>query len=201
MLFSSKKCAKKRIYTEGGKFSKKNKDMTPDFLKTDRKESFSTWRFRTFMNWYPMYFGTGGKIIFWAADGKELHIRLRLNLWTYNLVGTMFGGSLFAAADPFYMVLLKKILGEDYVVWDKSASIRFIKPGKTTLFAKYELEDDTLNSIIADVKEHGEIERNFTINWLDKDGKIHAKIERNCYIADKAFYENKKGVTQKMRFK
>jgi hypothetical protein len=190
----------KRIYTEGGQIFKKNKDMAPDFLKTTRKESFSTWRFRTLMNWYPMYFGTGGKIIFWAADDKELHIRLRLNIWTYNLVGTMFGGSLFAASDPFYMILLKKILGENYVVWDKSASIRFIKPGKTTLFAKYELDDETLNSIIADVAEHGEIERNFTINWLDKDGKIHAKIERNCYIADKAFYENKKGVTQKMRF-
>lgn len=175
--------------------------MTPNFLQTDRKESFSTWRFKTLMNWYPMFFGTGGKILFWAADNRELHLRLRLNMWTYNLVGTMFGGSMFAASDPFYMILLKKSLGENYVVWDKSASIRFIKPGKTALFTKYEVQEATLDSIRLEVAERGETERLFTIEWLDKDGKIHAKIERNCYVADLKFYENKKGMTQKMRFK
>lgn len=82
-----------------------------DFLKTEKKESFKTWMFRSLMNWYPMYLGTGGKILFWAADSTEVHLQVGLNMWTRNYVGTIFGGSFFSASDPFYMVMLMRILG------------------------------------------------------------------------------------------
>ena len=177
--------------------------MKPAFLATDKKESFSSWKFRMLMNWYPMYFGTGGKILFWAGDSSELHIRLRLNPWTYNYVGTIFGGSLFAAADPFYMLMLFRALGPQFVVWDKSASIRFKKPGKTTLYAKYKITDEDFAEIKNAVTEKGETTRNFMIQWLDKDSVVHAEIIRECYIADKKFYHQKKGDSQsaKLTFK
>ncbi len=177
--------------------------MIPDFLKTDKKESFTTWKFRTLMNWYPMYFGTGGKILFWSSDSSELHVRLRLNLWTYNYVGTIFGGSMFAASDPFYMLMLDRALGPQYVVWDKSANIRFKKPGKTTLYAKYLLTDEDLAEIKSSVSEKGETNRNFVIQWMDKDKIVHAEIVRECYIADKHHYQKKKGDVQgaKLEFK
>ena len=166
--------------------------MRPDFLATNKKESFSSWKFRMLMNWYPMYFGTGGKILFWAGDHMELHIRLRLNVWTYNYVGTIFGGSLFAAADPFYMLMLFKALGYRYVVWDKSASIRFKKPGKTTLFARYRISEEDFNLIKGTVEEKGETSHTFVIQWMDKNQVVYAEIERQCYIAEKDFYLRKK---------
>jgi acyl-coenzyme A thioesterase PaaI-like protein len=166
--------------------------MKPAFLLTDKKESFNTWKFRTLMNWYPMYFGTGGKILFWAGDSSELHLRLKLNVWTYNYVGTIFGGSLFAAADPFYMLMLFKALGPKYVVWDKSANIRFKKPGKTILYAKYKITEEDFSTIKSTVTEKGETTHNFVIRWIDKDQVVHAEIERQCYIAEKDFYRNKK---------
>jgi hypothetical protein len=177
--------------------------MRPDFLNTEKKESFSTWRFRTFINWYPMYFGSGGKILFWASDCSELHLRLRLNIWTYNYVGTIFGGSMFSAADPFYMLMLFRSLGPGYVVWDKSASIRFKKPGKTTLFAKLQITENDFQEIKEGVAQNGETIRNFMIQWKDKNGVVHAEIERQCYIADKEFYRQKKGESQgaKLEFK
>jgi Domain of unknown function (DUF4442) len=165
--------------------------MKPTFLSTDKKESFTSWKFKTLMNWYPMYFGTGGKILFWAGDSTELHLRLRLNIWTYNYVGTIFGGSLFAASDPFYMLMLFKALGSKYVVWDKSANIRFKKPGKTTLYAKYKITEEDFNSIKSAVAEKGETTHNFLIQWIDKDQIVHAEIERQCYVADKEFYKKK----------
>jgi len=110
--------------------------MRPDFLKTIKQESQKTWWFRTFMNWYVMYFGTGGKILFWASDSSEVHLRLRLNIWTYNYAGTIFGGSMFSAADPFFMVMLLRILGTTYMVWDKSASVKFMKPGRSPVCTK-----------------------------------------------------------------
>lgn len=174
--------------------------MKPALLETNRQESGKTWRFRTVMNWYPMYFGTGGKILFWSGDSREVHLRLRRNVWTYNYVGTIFGGSLFAAADPFYMLMLLQILGKQYVVWDKSASIRFRKPGRKTLYARYEITDGQLDSIRQDVAVNGQTEQTFTLKWLDKEGVVHAEIERLCYVADKQFYEQKKGDRQKSRF-
>ncbi|WP_077921672.1 DUF4442 domain-containing protein [Spirosoma sp. 209] len=174
--------------------------MKPAFLQTNRTESFSSWRFRTLMNWYPMYVGTGGKILFWSADSREVHLRLRRNIWTYNYVGTIFGGSMFAASDPFYMLMLLRVLGREYVVWDKSASIRFRKPGRTTLYMRYELTDELIDSIRSDVAAHGQTERTFRLQWVDEAGTVHAELERLCYMADKTHYEQRKGDRQRSRF-
>jgi acyl-coenzyme A thioesterase PaaI-like protein len=174
--------------------------MKPAFLQTTRKESGRTWRFRTFMNWYPMFFGTGGKILFWSGDWREVHLRLRRNIWTYNYVGTIFGGSLFSAADPFYMLMLYHVLGRDFVVWDKAASIRFRRPGRSTLYARYELTNELTDGIRADVAINGQTERVLAIDWVDAEGVVHAQIERTVYVADKAFYEHKKQDRQSSRF-
>ena len=174
--------------------------MKPDFLKTHRKESFKSWMFRTFMNWYPMYFGSGGKILFWASDSSEVHLRLKLNLWTYNYVGTIFGGSLFSAADPFYMVMLMRSLGPNYVVWDKTAHIRFKKPAKTRLYAVLIITREDLQNIKNQVKDCGHATKTFSIHWIDKDKTVYAEIERQCYVADKEFYQKRKGHTQSAKF-
>lgn len=174
--------------------------MRPEFLTTPKKESFRSAWFRRFLNWYPMYFGTGGKVLFWASDSSEVHLRLGLNMWTRNYVGTIFGGSLFAAADPFYMVMMMRILGNKYVVWDKTAHIRFRRPGKVRLYAVLRIEPADVESIKLQVKECGHASKTFPVRWIDKDGQLYAEIERQCYIADKAFYEKRKGESQKARF-
>ncbi|MBL7849099.1 MAG: DUF4442 domain-containing protein [Cyclobacteriaceae bacterium] len=174
--------------------------MNPVFLQTDKKESFKTRWFRRLMNWYPMYFGTGGKVLFWASDSSEVHLRLGLNVWTRNYVGTLFGGSLFSAADPFYMLMLMKALGPSYVVWDKMANIRFRRPGKSRLYAVLKLMPADLESLKSQVKECGHATKTFSIQWIDKESNVYAEIERQCYIADKTFYEKRKGETQKARF-
>lgn len=170
--------------------------MKPAFLNTTRKESRKTWWFRTMMNWYPMYFGTGGKILFWSGDNAEVHLRLKLNVWTYNYVGTIFGGSMFAACDPFYMVMLLRTLGRDYVVWDKSASIRFRKPARKPLYTVLKLTPEVIDEIKKKTLEHGHCTQLFVIQWLDAAGALHAEVERHCYIAGKEFYRKRKGLSQ-----
>ena len=174
--------------------------MKPVFLQTNRRESFKTWWFRQFLNWYPMYFGTGGKILFWSSDYQEVYIRLRRNIWTYNYVGTIFGGSMFSATDPFYMVMLLKVLGNRYVVWDKAASIRFRKPGRQTLYARFELTQERIDAIRQEVAVNHQTEQTFVVQWLDKEGVVHAELERLCYVADKQYYEQRKNDRQQSRF-
>ena len=87
---------------------------------------FARWAF----NWFPAYRGTGAPVTYIAADWREVRIRLPLNWRTRNYVGTIFGGSLYGAVDPIYMIMLIKALGPDYIVWDKAATIRFLRPGR-----------------------------------------------------------------------
>jgi hypothetical protein len=68
-----------------------------------------------------------------APDTKSIEIEMKLRFWNANDVGTHFGGSLFAMTDAFYMLILMRHLGSDYVVWDKAASIGYRKPGRGTV--------------------------------------------------------------------
>jgi len=81
-------------------------------------------------NLVPAYRRTGARISFISEDFKEVHLKLRLKWTTRNYVGTVFGGSIYGALDPIYMVQLINILGGKYVVWDKAATIKFIRPIK-----------------------------------------------------------------------
>lgn len=163
----------------------------PAFLQTEKKESLKTKGFRMGMNFYPMFFGTGGKVLFWSADWSEVHLRLKLNMWTKNYVGTIFGGSQFSATDPFYMLMFLHILGKDYVVWDKSASIRYKRPGKDPLYAIFKITPEILEKIKTEVREQGETTYIAKIQWVDKNSKVYSELERTIYIADKIFYKEK----------
>ena len=137
------------------------------------------------MRWFPAYRGTGGRIEYVAGDWKVIRVRLPLNRRTRNLVGTIFGGSLYAAVDPQYMLMLVRLLGPKYVVWDKAASIRFRKPGRSTLYATFTITDDELETIHAAVSEHGRVDRDYRVDLVDGDGVVHAEVEKVVYIASK----------------
>ena len=94
-------------------------------------ESWATRRARWAFNWFPAYRGTGARIEYIAADWLEVRVRLPLSWRTRNYVGSIFGGSLYGAVDPVYMLMLIHALGPEYIVWDKAAVIRFSRPGRT----------------------------------------------------------------------
>ncbi len=69
-------------------------------------ESIRTTLMRWGFNLFPAYRGTGGRITYIAADWREVRVTLPLNWRTGNYVGTIFGGSMYGAVDPLYMVML-----------------------------------------------------------------------------------------------
>jgi len=141
-------------------------------------ESWKTRASRWGFNWFPAYRGTGARIEYIAADWREVHIRVPLNWRTRNYVGTIFGGSMYAALDPIYMVMLIKLLGRDYVVWDKAATIRFRRPGRSTLRATFRVDEDELEAIRASVARDGRCEQRFTVALVDEAGETAAECEK-----------------------
>ena len=136
-------------------------------------------------NFYPAYRGTGAHITYIAHDWREIRIELPLSWRTRNYVGTIYGGSMYAAVDPFYMVMLIRILGPDYVVWDKAATIEFRRPGRSTLYATFALGDEELESIKADLMEKPAVDRVYRTDLIDEEGTVCASVEKTIYIRRK----------------
>jgi hypothetical protein len=97
------------------------------------------------------------------------------------------------------MLMLLRALGNQYVVWDKSASIQFRKPGRQTLYARFQLTEEQIEGIRQEVETGGKTEKTFTLDWVDASGVVHARLERLCYIAGKQFYEQRKNDRQQSR--
>lgn len=146
-------------------------------------ESLRTRLFRWGFNLWPCYRGTGARVTHIASDWREVRVRLPLSWRTRNYVGTIFGGSLYAAVDPFYMIMLMKNLGPDYVVWDKAATVRFRKPGRTPLHAVFHLDDAELEEIRRVLAEHSKVDRSYTLHLVDRNGTIHTTVDKTIYVS------------------
>ncbi len=146
-------------------------------------ESFRTRLLRWGFNLWPCYWGTGARVTFIASDWREVHVRLPLSWRTRNYVGTIFGGSLYAAVDPFYMIMLMKNLGPGFVVWDKAASIRFRKPGRGTLTAILRLEEAEPAEIRRLLQEQPRVDRTYLVTLVDAEGAVHAEVQKVIHIS------------------
>jgi Domain of unknown function (DUF4442) len=145
-------------------------------------ESFSTRVLRWRFNFFPAYRGTGARVTYIADDLREVRVRLPLSWRTRNYVGTIYGGSMYGAVDPFFMIMLIRLLGRDYVVWDKAATVKFRKPGRSTLYATMRIEDAELAAIREAAASGEPIDRHYTVQLVDADGVVHASVEKVVYV-------------------
>ncbi len=149
--------------------------------------------FKYGFNLAPMYRRTNGRVIFVSDDLMTIDIKIPLNFKNRNYVGSMFGGSISSATDPVFMVQLINILGDDYVVWDKEATINFKRPAKETAFASFTFTPDEIDTIKTDVAANKEINVVKQVNITDKNRKVvFAKLTKTIYVADKEFYKAKR---------
>ncbi len=153
--------------------------------------------FKYGFNISPMYRRTTGKIIFVSDDLHQIDIIIPISIKNRNYVGSIFGGSLFAATDPIFMIQLLHILGKDYVVWDKATTIQYKRPAFTDVLASFQFTSDEIALIKKDVEIKKEIEIVKDLNIADKNGLVFTALTKTIYIAKKDFYSAKKKQQQK----
>jgi len=146
-------------------------------------ESWQSRRARWRFNFFPAFRGTGARVTYMSADWREVCIELPLSWRTRNYVGTIFGGSIYAAVDPFYMIMLIRLLGPDYTVWDKAAAVRFRRPGRSTLHARFVVTPEVVDSIRADLRTLPKVDRHFAVELRSADGTVHASIDKTVHIS------------------
>lgn len=146
---------------------------------------FTPKRMKWFLRFYPPYIGAGIKVESISQDWKEMKVSMKLRWYNKNAIGTHFGGSLYSMIDPHFVLMLMPILGSDYIVWDQSASIKFLKPGNGKVSATFNISDDIITEIIKNTSEGKKYLPKFKVNIVDKKGDIVA-------VADKILYVRKK---------
>ncbi|MBZ5657827.1 MAG: DUF4442 domain-containing protein [Acidobacteriia bacterium] len=140
---------------------------------------------RWFLNLYPPFLGAGIRVKRLLPDRKAIDVEMKLRFWNANYVGTHFGGSLYSMTDPFYMLMLIENLGRDYIVWDKSAAIRFRKPGKGKVRAEFRLADSQIDEIRERLQTQDKIEPIFMVEVKDESGDLVAVVEKVLHVRKK----------------
>lgn len=137
------------------------------------------------MNFWGPFIGSGIHIKHMSDDMRLIEVEIKLRPWNKNYVGTHFGGSIYAMTDPFYMLMLMANLGSRYIVWDKSAEVRFLKPGKGTIRARFELDAERIEAIRQAADTEWKTEPLFLVQVTDNEGNVIAEVDKVLYVRRK----------------
>jgi len=138
--------------------------------------------FRRGINLWPPFVGAGIRVTRVSADYREIDVALKLGLLNRNYFGTQFGGSMFAMADPFFALMMLHNLGPGYVVWDKTGAIRYRKPGRGDVFARFRLPAAAIARARRATAQGARHEPTFRVTILDRDNEIVAEVEKTLFI-------------------
>jgi acyl-coenzyme A thioesterase PaaI-like protein len=145
-----------------------------------------------FLRFYPPYLGAGVSVKHVNEDMTSITVQMKMRFWNRNYVGTHFGGSLYSMCDPWYMFILLEHLGKECVIWDKTAEIDFVAPGKGTMTAVFEIDHQTidqLRQISMDNQKHLPV---FHTTISDESGNTIATVKKTLYVRRKR--SNKKSL-------
>ncbi|CAM3624608.1 DUF4442 domain-containing protein [Pseudomonas wadenswilerensis] len=151
-------------------------------MSDPRKLARRARRLRWLLNIYPPYLGAGIRVLSVSPDLRHIRVRMGLRWFNRNYVGTQFGGSLYAMVDPFYMLMLMELLGREYIVWDKAASIDFVSPGKGPVFADLRIDD----ALLDDIRQHTAGGKKYLprlqVDIRDAAGELVARVDKTLYV-------------------
>ena len=117
-----------------------------------------------------------------SPDFRRVRVRMGLGWYNRNYVRTQFGGSLYSMTDPFFMLMLMQLLGRDYIVWDKAASIDFISPGKGPVHAEFRIDDELLAQIRQHTADGDKYLPELRVEVRDDEGTLVAIVHKTLYI-------------------
>ena len=84
------------------------------------------------------------------------------------------------------MLLLMNNLGREYIVWDASAEIDFVRPGRGRVFAHFLLPDEMLQEIKQKTASGEKFLPVYDVNNVDEKDQLVAKVRKKLYIRRKA---------------
>lgn len=145
-------------------------------------KAFRFYKYIKLINLYPPFLGAGIKLKDVSKDKRTFVVQMKMRFYNKNIYGTHFGGSLYSMCDPWYVFIAYGFFRDEYVLWDKSASIDFLKPGKGTMEAVFHISDKKLEEMKHKVDRDGKSTFVFSTYVKDENGKQVASVTKEIYI-------------------
>lgn len=142
-------------------------------------------KYKKLINFYPPFLGAGIRIKDYSKEGNSYLVEMKLRWYNRNVAGTHFGGSLYAMCDPFYVFAAYSHFGDDYIIWDKSASIQFVRPGVGRVTALFEIPLSRLAEMKNEVDNEKMRTFHFETEVLDSKNRVVSKVKKEIYIKKK----------------
>lgn len=146
------------------------------------KKAMSAKKLRKLLNIFPPFVGAAVHVRRVSEDFRTIEVEMSMRFWNKNLVGTHFGGSLYSMTDPFYMIMLIHHLGPGYIVWDKSATIRFRSPGIGLVRATFRMPAERVEEIRTQADREEKVEPVFEVSVTDGKGNVVAEVEKLLWV-------------------
>jgi hypothetical protein len=118
-------------------------------------------------------------------DFRGVDVKIYNSLLNRNYNGSIFGGTIYAATDPFYALLFDQLMrrkGYNCRVWLKSASIQYLKPGLTTLYFTLRITDEMIEEAEQALIEHGKFVKAYPMELFNKQGELCATVMNEVYL-------------------
>lgn len=157
--------------------------------KKNRPRVLSQRTGRLLLNLFPPFLFNRIRITSVTDGFRSCRVRVRHSLLTRNLNGTMFGGTIFSAADPFYAVMFWQVFarkGLKVQSWLKSASIDYLKPASGDLFLTFTLTADDIREAEESLERDGRYRQTFRVEALDRAGRACARMRNEVYLRKEA---------------
>lgn len=136
-------------------------------------------------NAYPPYLMTGITVRRIAPDWRRVEVSMGLHWYNRNYFGTHFGASLYGMTDPFYAIMLSRNIGPGYFVWDRSAQIDFLHPGRGQVYAVFELTPDMIASVLEATAAGEKHQPTWPVEVRDAAGELVARVSKTLYVRRK----------------
>jgi acyl-coenzyme A thioesterase PaaI-like protein len=114
-----------------------------------------------------------------------VRVKIINTLFNRNYNRSIFGGTIFSAADPFYVILFHQILsrkGFNLKLWLKHSTIDFIRPGNCNLYFKISLSPNEIEEVISCLESDRKFIKTFRVEITNKEGVLYALVHNEIYI-------------------
>lgn len=150
------------------------------------------------MRFYPPLFFQRIWVVKFHEGFKGVDIRVKKSWFNQNYNRSIFGGTIFSTADPFYPVLLHQMLaakGYKPIVWLKSCHIQYIKPAYKKLNCTLLLAEDVIAQAETILKTDGKFVTSLPAEMINDDGVICVSLLCEVYVRDLNFTDKSSNLT------
>jgi hypothetical protein len=145
------------------------------------------------MRFYPPLFFQRISVTRFEKGFRGVEVKIIKSFLNKNPNKSIFGGTIFSAADPFYPVLFHQVLirkGHKINGWSRSSAIRYHKPAKTSLHFKIHISDNEIDDCEYQLNLKGKYRKSYLIEIYDKNEQLCVSLINEIYIRNLNFTES-----------